>query len=632
MKTFWRAMAILAVTILPASAQVWDFTGNNLMSGVYNFRELITVDSTGTGSVSRAIILTGTMTFNSASGTYAISANVVDSSNGSGSYNDTGAYSIAPNGQGFMDHPYLTTGSLHGLVSNGIFIGSSTENRVNDLFIAVPASSATVGTLSGSYTMDYYTVGGSSANSYDSIAQLTANGTGSIGTVAVKTYLGSTATTVNQNETGVGYSFTSGIGTINFPTTNQPAIGGTKQLLISPDGNFIFGGSVSTSTALAYDFFVGVRRSSGAAPKLSGLYYQAGLNHSPSSLDTYWGAFNARAGTILEHQRYLSTANAVALNYTASAVYPEAGGTDYTDTISDVEYTLSQDGKIRIGAGQSPYLGLRVAIAGPKFTAPSSAPYIDPTGIINAASFAPFTTGVAPGELMSIYGANLANSTVVTQGGIPFPTTLGNVQVLFNNVPGAIYFVSPGQIAVIVPYGITGSVVQVQVVKSGVTSNAVTAFRYLTSPGVFSQAQSGEGIGAILHANYQLVTEANPAAVGETVQIFLTGLGSVFPSIADGGLGSSNASSLNQTTPGAVKVYIGNVAADVAYAGLAPGLAGLYQVNATVPSGAGSGNVFLDVATADSYTTQVALPVAASASSDAVAGQKPDSKQATHRR
>ncbi len=629
MKNFWRAMAMLAVAMLPATAQVWDFTGNNLMNGAYLFRELITVDNSGTGSVSRAIILTGTITFNSANGTYAISANVADSSNGSGSYTDTGAYSIAPNGQGFMDHPYLTTGSLHGMVANGVFIGSSTENRLNDIFIAVPAASATVGTFSGNYTMDYYLVGGTSANSYDTIAQVTANGAGSAGTVSAKTYLGNSTTTVNQSFSGVTYSFTNGIGTMTFPTTNQPAIGGAKQLLISPDGNFIFGGSTNTSV---FDFFVGVRRSSGAVPKLSGLYYQMGLNHSPGSLDTYYGAFNARAGTILEHQRYLAVGNQVALNYTASAVYPEAGATDYTDTISDVEYTVSQDGKYRIGAGQSPYLGLRVAIAGPKFTAPSSAPYVDPTGVINAASFAPFTTGVAPGELLSIYGANLANSTIVTQGGTPFPTTLGNVQVLFNNVPGAIYFVSSGQIAVIVPYGITGSVVQIQVVKGGVTSNAVTAFRYLTSPGIFSQAQSGEGIGAVLHANYQLVTEANPAKIGETVQIFLTGLGSVFPSISDGGLGSSNASSLNQTTPGAVKVYIGNVLADVAYAGLAPGLAGLYQVNATVPTGAGSGNVFLDVNTSDAITSQVALPVAPAASSDAVPGAKPESKEPAHRR
>jgi uncharacterized protein (TIGR03437 family) len=625
MKRLLSAVAILMAAMLPAQAQVWDFTGNNLLNGNYVFRELIMVG----GSVSRAITVYGTITFTSSSGRYSISANYIDSSSGAGSYTDTGAYSISPNGYGFIDHPYSTTGVMHGLISNGVFIGSSTEAGINDILIAVPAGSATAANFTGNYTMDYFKVGGgTSSNSYDTIAQLSPNGSGGIGSVATKTYLGSTATPVNLTESNVSYSFSSGVGTLTFPTSGQPAIAGTKQMYISPDGNLIFGGSTTTGSAAIWDFFIGVKRSSGAAPTLSGLYYQAGLNHNPGGLDTFYGAFTARAGTILEHQRYLSTANTVALNYTAAAVYPS--GTDYTDTLSDVEYTISQDGAIRIGAGQSPYLGLRIAVQGPTFVSTGTSPYIYPTGIVNAASYAPFTTGLAPGELVSIYGANLAGSTVVTQGGNPFPTTLGGVQVTMNNRPAAIYFVSPGQIAAIVPYGITESVVQVQVTRNGVTSNAVTLYRYLTSPGIFSQAQSGEGLGAVLRANYSLATEGNPARVGETVQVFLTGIGSVFPSIADGGLGSTNASSLNQTTPGTVKVYIGNVEATVAYSGLAPGLAGLYQVNATVPSGAGTGNVFLDISTSDSYTTQVALPVAVA--SDAVAGQKAADKDAPHRR
>lgn len=636
MTKFWRVVAILAAAMVPASAQVWDFSGNGLLNGTYNFRQLITIASTS-GSVSQAIIVWGTITFNSSTGRYSESVNFTDSSRGSSSFTDTGAYSIAANGYGFMDEPYFTSGVLHGTVSNGIFIGSSTDagvstgaSRVNDLFIAVPASSATAATFSGNYTLDYFQFGGGSyTNSYDSVAQLTANGSGAVTSASVKTYLGS-GTIVNQTPSNVIYAFSSGIGAITFPTAGQPAIGGVKQLLTSPDGNFVFGGSVST-TAPVYDFFVGVKRPSGTSAPLSGLYYQAGFNHSAGTLDSYYGAFNAKAGTILEHQRYLSTGNATALNYTASAVYPAGGATDYADTISDVDYTVSADGSLRIGAGQAPYLGLRVAVKGPTFAAPSSAPYIDPTGIVNAASYAPFTTGLAPGELVSIYGSNLASSTVVTQGGNVFPTTLGGVQVLMNNRPAALYFVSAGQIAAIVPYGTTESIVQVQVVRNNVTSNALTLYRFGSNPGIFSQAQSGEGLGAVLRANYSVATEPNPARIGETVQIFLTGIGPVFPSIQDGGLGSTNAASLNQVTPGAVKVYIGNVLADVAYAGLAPGLAGLYQVNATVPTGAGSGNVFLDISTGDSYTSQVALPVT-TAASEAVNTQKVEDKGSSHRR
>ena len=419
----------------------------------------------------------------------------------------------------------------------------------------------------------------------------------------MKTYLAS-GSPVNQNETGVTYTFASGIGTLRFPTTTNLALQGNKILYISPDGNFIFGGS-----ATGYDLFVGVRRSSGTPPALDGLYYTAGLNHVPGSLDTFYGAFTARGTVMLEHQRFLASANTLPQNYTGAGVLPGSATTDYTDTLSAVDYTISQDASIRIGVGQTPYLGLRIAVRGPKFTPPANTPYIDPTGVINAASFAPFTTGLAPGELVSIYGANFATKTTVTAGGIAFPKLVDKVRVLMNNREAPIYFVSPNQIAAIVPYGTTEGVVQVQVESNGVVSNTVTLFRYVSSPGIFSQSQTGEGIGAVLHTDYSLVTEASPARPGEVIQVFLTGIGPVFPTINDGAPGGATANTLNQVTPGTVKGYIDNLTSEISYAGLAPGLAGLYQVNMKVPDDASSGNVYLDIATADSYSSQVALPV-----------------------
>lgn len=623
MTRFLRAVAILtASAALPLSAQVWDFTGNSLLSGTYVFREVIYVPNAD-GSIGRAIAVSGNITF-SGSGTYTIAGNVVDTGAPSGTYNTTGTYSIAPNGYGFMKHPYASSGSIHGMVSNGVFIASSTENGINDVMIAVPASSATNATFSGNYTLDYLSVAGAQASTYDTIGQLNANGNGNIGSVSLKTYLGARNTQpIIQSAGGVTYSFTSGVGTLRFPTTAQLAIQGNKTMYISPDGNFIFGGS-----ATGLDLFVGVRRASGAPVRLDGLYYSAGLNHIPGSFDTFYGAFTARGTVMLEHQRYLSTLNGVPVNYTSVGVLPSSPTTDYTDTLSAVEYTVSQDGSIRIGAGQTPYASLRIAIRGPKFTPPASTPYIDPTGVINAASFAPFTTGVSPGELVSIFGSNLATSTVVTQGGVTFPPTLGGVRVLMNNRPSALYFVSPGQIAAIVPYGTTEGVVQVQVERNGVTSNAVTMFRYATSPGIFSQSQSGEGIGAVLHTDYSLVTEAKPARPGEVVQVFLTGLGAVFPTIAAGAAGGTT--DLNKTLPNSVVGYIDNLTAEVSYAGLAPGLSGLYQMNVKVPDNASTGNVFLGLTTPDGETSQVALPVgSAQASSPA---SSPVSRNATEER
>jgi uncharacterized protein (TIGR03437 family) len=50
-----------------------------------------------------------------------------------------------------------------------------------------------------------------------------------------------------------------------------------------------------------------------------------------------------------------------------------------------------------------------------------------------------------------------------------------------------------------------------------------------TSPGVFSLDVTGTGPGAILHADFTLVNAASPAKKGETVLVFLTGLGGASP-------------------------------------------------------------------------------------------------------
>jgi hypothetical protein len=63
-------------------------------------------------------------------------------------------------------------------------------------------------------------------------------------------------------------------------------------------------------------------------------------------------------------------------------------------------------------------------------------PSISPKGVIPAAGPAPFPYDVAPGAYVSIYGSNLASSTMVATQ--PYPTQIGDVQVLVTG--GAEYF------------------------------------------------------------------------------------------------------------------------------------------------------------------------------------------------
>jgi uncharacterized protein (TIGR03437 family) len=257
-------------------------------------------------------------------------------------------------------------------------------------------------------------------------------------------------------------------------------------------------------------------------------------------------------------------------------------------------------GGVRIGSGIGPFLGINVAIPAPSFS--GSGPYLNPTGIVNAASSAPFTAGVAPGELLTLYGTGLADSLVVAPA-IPFPITLGNVQVTINGVAAPIYYVSPTQISAIVPYELSAGVAQVQVITDGNPSNTVTMFTNETSVGVFSVPPGGLGYGAVLHQNGALVSPSNPAAIGETVSVFLTGLGAVSPTIADGAAGVVGA------TTNTITADINGTAATVTYSGLAPQLAGLYQMNVTIPTGVTTGDNFLDIGGPDSYTSEVLISI-----------------------
>ena len=73
------------------------------------------------------------------------------------------------------------------------------------------------------------------------------------------------------------------------------------------------------------------------------------------------------------------------------------------------------------------------------------------------------------------------------------------------------------------PYGVTGSIAKVQVFNDNVPSNTVTAWIGKTAPGVLTQSQNGLGYGDAIHQDGTLVNAGNPAQIGETVSVFVTG-------------------------------------------------------------------------------------------------------------
>src|SRR5258708_37370894 len=118
---------------------------------------------------------------------------------------------------------------------------------------------------------------------------------------------------------------------------------------------------------------------------------------------------------------------------------------------------------------------------------------------------------------------------------------------------------------------------------------------------------------AVTHANGAMVTQSNPAKAGETLVVYVNGLGAVSPGVSDGA--AAPTSPLSKVVDQNVLVEIqdqnGNFySTTLVFAGLAPTFAGLYQINFPMPSGSNavpSGQAWLNIGTTDSYTTEAKL-------------------------
>ncbi len=633
--------AIASVWPLAAQGPVFDTSGNGKLNGTYYFRHVLYVvdPNAGTGDIAEGIGVYGAIVFDG-NGNYTINNGIVadsydyqnygiateslfcftQTSACSGTGTVKGTYAISASGFGSMTNA-VTGDQVYGLVgANGVFIGSSTETTqaYNDLLIVAPVGSPlpTASTFNGSYTVAGFLPlpGYGAGYSEDVFFQMNPNGAGSLGGVTVTGYEGGNGTTtLSQSFSNVTYSFSNGAGVVNFPTNSKAQFfSGQEFLYFSPDGNFFFGGSPT-----GYDMIAGVRSTSGAQ-NFGGLYYQAGIDEDFSQfssgiayIDGYYGSFNATStGPILVHDRLSDTLDGVTYGETFGDTFTPGVSGNYTDTGSSTQYVVGDGGAVRIGQGIAPYLGLTVAVQAPTFT-PSGSVYLNPAGIVNAASYSPFTAGVSDGEYLALFGNNLAPSPASAPS-LPLKTTLNGVQVLINGTPVPINYVSPGQLDVVVPLGNTFSLAQIQVINNGIASNVVTELVNTTTPGVFTSSY-GIGYAIVEHADGSLVSPSSPAQPGETIVAYASGLGTVFPTVTDG---SAAPSSPLSATSNAITVKIGGIpapATQYSFTGLAPGFAGLYQVNVTIPSNVTAGDNTLDISGPDSYATQALISIGSGA-------------------
>jgi uncharacterized protein (TIGR03437 family) len=213
------------------------------------------------------------------------------------------------------------------------------------------------------------------------------------------------------------------------------------------------------------------------------------------------------------------------------------------------------------------------------------APLYVESSIVNAAS--PFVDGLAPNTIATVYGQFLSHSTRAlsddeVRAGV-LPTTLRGtgVRVMVGGVLAPVIYVSPGQINFLVPSNLLPGNTELQV---GIDSRYGPRVRVRlndASPALFQM--DPEFILATQNSDGSLVSNDRRAHADDLIVLYATGLGATTPKTSPGSI-VDRLSQLTRLREFRIELNGIPLAPDrILYAGLAPGFAGLYQINLRLP-------------------------------------------------
>lgn len=235
--------------------------------------------------------------------------------------------------------------------------------------------------------------------------------------------------------------------------------------------------------------------------------------------------------------------------YAGVRIESDAAGTATTDERGEARFPWTPPG---------PNAQLRISLGAASVTAAVGA-VRSMSPAVNAASF---STNVAPGSLASVFGTNLTFPARSAAGPFPWPESLAGVELRVGGQRAQLLYVSPAQVNFLMPANVAPGTANLTLTADGV-SVTNTATVGAVAPGIFYDTASGYG--AILLAGTATTTQQQAVAAGQIVEVYATGIG------------------------GDVTATIGNQAARVLYAGLAPGFVGLNQINVEIPQGLAAG-------------------------------------------
>jgi uncharacterized protein (TIGR03437 family) len=216
-------------------------------------------------------------------------------------------------------------------------------------------------------------------------------------------------------------------------------------------------------------------------------------------------------------------------------------------------------------------------------------PILNLGGMVSSASF---NGAAAPstGEIVSIFGSNLAGGTAVASG-FPLATIMQSVQLSLAGRALPLISVSQNQVNAVVPYNLTpGATYQLVAQRDNRLSVPIAVSIAAADPAIFTTDLSGKGQGHIYvtptSTSQVLAAPVSPATTGDYLILYCSGLGATEPPSTSGLPAPFD--SLRPTAAG-VGLTIGGVSATVLFSGLTPGFSGLYQVNARMPAGVAPG-------------------------------------------
>jgi adhesin/invasin len=212
--------------------------------------------------------------------------------------------------------------------------------------------------------------------------------------------------------------------------------------------------------------------------------------------------------------------------------------------------------------------------------------------LANSASYV--EEGCSPGAVATLLGTGFVKAGAKSAASGPLPTEVNGLRVKVNDTYLPVLYAAESIVNFQCPQLAPGAPVSLTIESDTGTSSAMASQMQFATPGIFTLDGSGKGQGAILIANTAKIAmtptpgiPGQPATPQGWISIYATGLGATDVSVQGGAPAPSNPLARVKAP---ADVLVDGQAAKVSFAGLAPGYAGLYVVNAQVPASASLGD------------------------------------------